>query len=53
MVVPEPGVAPVMLPVIAPMVQLKLLATLAVKEIFGLEPLQVLAVGAFVMSGFG
>ena len=42
-----------MLPVIVPIVQVKVLAALAVKLIFGPAPLQVLAVAAFVTTGFG
>jgi len=50
---PEPALAPVMPPVIAPMVQVKLLAILDVSVIFGLVPLQVVAVGNVVTVGFG
>ena len=50
---PEPFTAPVMLPVVAPTVHKKLLATLAVKVIFGDVPLQVLAVAALVTTGVG
>ena len=50
---PEPALAPVILPVIVPMVQVKVLATLAVKLMFGLLPLQVLAVLAVVTTGLG
>ena len=53
MVEPEPLLAPVMPPVIVPIVHEKLLATLAVKAIFGLVPLQVEAVAAFVTAGAG
>ena len=52
-VAPEPLLAPVMAPVIVPMVQVKVLAALAVKAIFGLVPLQVLAVAALVTVGDG
>ena len=50
---PELALAPVIPPVIVPMVHAKLLATLAVNEIFGLVPLQVLAVAEFVIAGLG
>lgn len=53
MVAPEPALAPVMPPVIVPIVQVKELGVLAVKAILGLVPLQVLAVGAFITEGFG
>jgi hypothetical protein len=53
MVPPEPAVAPVMLPVIVPIVQAKLLGALDVKVIFGPVPLQVLAVGELVTIGVG
>lgn len=41
------------LPVIVPIVQLKLLATLDVKEIFVEAPLQILFVDALVTTGVG
>ena len=53
MVVPELALAPVMPPVIVPMVQAKLLGALDVKVIFGLVPLQVLAVAGLVTVGVG
>ncbi len=53
MVAPEPALAPVMPPVIAPIVQAKLLGTLDINVIFGLVPLQVLAVGELVTIGSG
>jgi len=53
MVKPEPAVAPVMPPVIVPMVQLKVLAIEAVKLMPGLVPLQIVAVGEFVTTGLG
>jgi hypothetical protein len=53
MVAPEPALAPVMPPVIAPTVQLKLLATEADNAIFGPDPLQVEAVGKLVTIGAG
>jgi hypothetical protein len=49
----DPALAPVMAPVIVPMVQLKLLATLAVRAMFGLVPLHVDAVGALPTTGIG
>ena len=45
--------APVILPVIVPMVHVKVLATLAVKLMFGPVPLQVLFVDAVVTAGVG
>jgi hypothetical protein len=53
MVPPEPATAPLILPVIVPTVHVKLLAALAAKAIFGLVPLQVLAVLAVVTTGLG
>ena len=53
MVPPEPALAPVMPPVMMPIVQVKLLGVLEVNVIFGPVPLHVLAVGAFVTAGFG
>ena len=50
---PELLLAPVMPPVIVPIVQLKLLATVAVKPIFGPDPLQVAAVAEVVTAGVG
>jgi hypothetical protein len=50
---PEPGLAPVIPPVIVPTVQLKLPGTLEARAIFGLVPLQVLAVGELVTIGEG
>src|SRR6266542_4214986 len=52
-VAPEPPLAPVIPPVMVPMVQLNVLATLAVKLILGPVPLQVLAVFAVVTTGRG
>ena len=52
-VAPELALAPVMLPVIAPTVQLKLLAVLAVNAMFGPIPLQVLALADVVTNGTG
>jgi len=53
MVEPEPLLAPVILPVMVPIVQLNVLAALAVKLMLGLVPLQVLAVAEVVTAGFG
>ena len=50
---PEPALAPVMPPVIVPIVHEKLLGVLAVKEIFGPVPLHVLAVAELVTAGVG
>jgi hypothetical protein len=53
MVPPEPELAPVMPPVIAPIVQVKLLGALDVKVIFGPVPLQMLAAAELVTVGVG
>ena len=53
MVPPEPALAPVMPPVIMPIVQVKLLGVLEVNAIFVLVPLQMLFVAAFVTIGMG
>jgi len=53
MVEPEPGVAPVILPEIAPTVHVKLLGIEAVKPIFGLEPLQIVVAFAVVTTRLG
>jgi len=53
MVVPDPALAPVIPPVIVPTDQVKLLATEAVKMIFGLVPLQMVAVLVVVTTGVG
>ena len=50
---PEPALAPVIPPVMTPIVHVKVLGTLAVKLIFGPVPLQVLAVAAVVTTGEG
>ena len=50
---PDDALAPVILPVIVPIVQLNVLATLAVKFIFGPVPLHVLAVAELVTDGAG
>jgi hypothetical protein len=53
MVDPELAVAPVIPPVIAPIVHAKLLGVEAVKTMFGPVTLQVLAVGELVTIGVG
>ena len=53
MVDPEPLLAPVILPEMVPIVQVKLLGTEAVKMIFGLVPLHIVAVLAVVTAGVG
>ena len=50
---PEPALAPVIPPEMAPRVQAKLLAILDVREIFGLDPLQIVAVLDVVTMGIG
>ena len=50
---PDPADAPVIPPVIVPIVQLKVLAALAVSDILGLVPLQIDAVLAVVTLGIG
>ena len=52
-ILPEPALAPVIPPVMVPIVQLNVLGTLAVKLMFGPFPLQALAVLAVVTAGFG
>jgi hypothetical protein len=52
-VLPLPPLAPVIPPVIVPMVQLKLLAALAVKPMLVALPLQMDAVLAVVTTGVG
>lgn len=53
MVLPEPAAAPVMLPVIVPIVQVNVLAVLAVSAMLAAEPLHTEAVGELVTVGFG
>ena len=53
MVEPDPALAPVMPPVFVPIVQVKELAIEAVKLIFVLVPLQMVAVLGVVTIGFG
>jgi hypothetical protein len=50
---PLPALAPVMPPLMAPIDQLKKLAVLAVKEIFGLVPVQIADVAGLVTAGVG
>ena len=50
---PDPALAPVMLPVIVPTVQVKVPGMEDVKLIAGLEPLQVIAVDCVVTIGDG
>lgn len=53
MLEPVPALAPVMLPVIVPIVQLNVLAVLAVNGIAGLVPLQISKAAAVVTTGVG
>lgn len=53
MVAPVPGVAPVIPPVIVPIVQLKVLAAVATSAILVVPPLQMAAVLAVVTTGVG
>jgi hypothetical protein len=53
MVEPEPALAPVMLPLMVPMVHEKLLGAVAAREMFGLDPLQIAVVAALVTAGLG
>lgn len=53
MVFPEPAEAPVTPPVMVPMVHVKLLAAVAVSEIFEDVPLHIEAVGGVVTTGRG
>jgi hypothetical protein len=50
---PDPALAPLILPTIVPIVQVNVLGTVAVNEIFGLPPLQIAAGGVFVTAGSG
>ena len=52
-VVPEPAFAPVIPPVMVPMVQLNVLPALAVKPILVEVPLQMVFVAAVVTTGVG
>jgi hypothetical protein len=53
MVLPDPALAPVMLPVIVPTVQLNVLAAVDVNAMFVAVPLQIEAVLAVVTAGVG
>jgi hypothetical protein len=53
MVEPDPALAPVIPPVIVPIVQVNVLDALALREIFGLVLLQVEVVVAVVTTGVG
>lgn len=50
---PDPAFAPVMLPEIVPIVQVKLLGAEAAKEMLVVEPLQIDEVLAVVITGTG
>jgi hypothetical protein len=52
-VLPDPALAPVMPPVIVPIVHANVLGVLEVSEIFGLVALQTATVAAFVTAGVG
>jgi hypothetical protein len=52
-VVPDPAVAPVMPPLMVPIVQLNELGALAVSAMFGLVPVQIELAAAFVTAGVG
>jgi hypothetical protein len=53
MVLPDPALAPVILPVTVPIVHEKLLGTLAANAMFGLVALHIAAVAALVTAGVG
>jgi hypothetical protein len=53
MLLPEPALAPVMPPVIVPIVQLNVLAAVDVNAIFVVAPLQMVALFAVVTAGVG
>jgi galactitol-specific phosphotransferase system IIC component len=53
MVLPEPALAPVILPLIEPIVHVNVLGALAVRAIFGLVLLQIETAAGFVTSGLG
>ena len=53
MVFPDPGVAPVIPPLIAPIVHVKLLDAVDVRLIFGEVPLQIVAVAGEFTTGVG
>ena len=50
---PDPALAPVIPPVMLPIVHVNVLGTLAVKPMFGPVPLHVEAVAAVVTTGVG
>lgn len=50
---PDPALAPVMLPVIVPIVQVNVLGAVAARAIFVVPPLQMAAVFAVVTTGLG
>jgi hypothetical protein len=52
-VLPEPALAPVILPVMAPIVHANVLGALDVSEMLGFVPLQMAIVAAFVTAGVG
>jgi hypothetical protein len=52
-VLPDPALAPEMLPVIVPIVHMNVLGALAVSAMFGPVPLHVAAVAAVVTAGVG
>jgi hypothetical protein len=52
-VLPLPAVAPVMPPLMVPIVHANVLGALAVREIFGPVPLQIETVAALVTAGVG
>ena len=50
---PLPALAPVIPPVIVPIVHVNVLEAVAAKDIFGLVPLQIATAFAFVTTGVG
>jgi hypothetical protein len=50
---PDPALAPVMAPVLVPMVHVNVLAALAVNAMFGLVALHIDKAAGFVTAGFG
>lgn len=52
-VVPDPAVAPVMPPVMVPIVHAKLLGAVAVSAMFVFEPLHIVLVAGVVIEGVG
>lgn len=53
MVLPDPALAPVILPVMVPIVHVNVLGAVAVSAIFVAVPLQMVAVLAVVTTGLG